>query len=111
MGHPVRIRWDQLSGQGGFFNRYIHKLRRTSVQVMLTRLEKYGWVAHRKEGRSFYYRALQDRSKTLKDIFDDFKKRIFGDSDREFLKFLFEGVKISSTALDRIATLLESKSE
>ncbi len=26
MGHPVRIRWDQLSGQGGFFNRYIQLL-------------------------------------------------------------------------------------
>jgi len=35
-----------------------HKLRRTTVQVQMNRLEEYGWLSHRAEGR-----ALADNPK------------------------------------------------
>jgi BlaI family transcriptional regulator, penicillinase repressor len=88
-----------------------HKLKRASVQVMLTRLEKYGWVTHREEERTFYYRALREQNSALRDILKDLKDRIFGGSERELVKCLFEESKISPAELDRIATLLKSKNE
>jgi len=87
------------------------KLKRASVQVMLTRLEKYGWVTHREEERTYYYRALREQSSTLRDILMDIKDRVFGGSDRELVRCLFEESEISSTELDRISTLLEPKKE
>lgn len=88
-----------------------NKLKRASVQVMLTRLEKYGWVTHREEERTFYYRALREKNSTLRGIISDLKDRVFGGSERELVKCLFEENKISSAELDRIASLLESKNE
>jgi BlaI family penicillinase repressor len=88
-----------------------NKLKRASVQVMLTRLEKYGWVTHREAERTFYYRALREKNSTLRDIISDLKDRVFGGSERELVKCLFEESKISSAELDRIASLLESKNE
>ena len=87
------------------------KLKRASVQVMLTRLEKYGWVTHREEGRTFYYRALREKNSALRDILKDLKDRVFRGSDRELVKCLFEESEVSSAELDRIASLLESKNE
>ena len=86
-----------------------NKLKRASVQVMLTRLEKYGWVTHRKENRTFYYRALREQRSALRDIIDDIKHRVFGGSNRELVRCLFEESDISSAELNRIARLLESK--
>lgn len=83
------------------------KLKRASVQVMLTRLEKYGWVTHRKENRTFYFRALREKQPTLRDMVDDMKHRLFGGSNRELVKCLLEESDISSEELDRIADLLE----
>jgi len=86
-----------------------NKLKRASVQVMLTRLEKYGWVTHRQENRTFYYRALREQGPALRDIIDDIKHRVFGGSNRELVKCLFEESDISSAELNRIANLLEAK--
>jgi BlaI family penicillinase repressor len=87
------------------------KLKRASVQVMLTRLEKYGWVTHRKENRTFYFRALREKQSTLRDIIDDMKHRLFGGSNRELVKCLFDESDVSSAELDRIADLLERKTK
>jgi predicted transcriptional regulator len=83
------------------------KLKRASVQVMLTRLEKYGWVTHRKENRTFYFRALREKQSTLRDMVNDMKHRLFGGSNRELVKCLFEESDISAAELDRIADLVE----
>lgn len=65
-----------------------NKLKRASVQVMLTRLEKYGWVTHRQENRMFYYRALHEEKSAIRDIVDDIKQRVFGGSNRELVKWV-----------------------
>ncbi len=87
----------------------VNKLKRASVQVMLTRLEKYGWVTHRKESRVFYYRALHEEHSALRDIVDDLKHRIFGGSSRDLVKCLFEESEVDAAELDRISDLLEKK--
>ncbi len=86
-----------------------NKLKRASVQVMLTRLEKYGWVTHRKENRMFYYHALHEEKSALRDIIDDVKHRIFGGSNQELVRCLFEDSDLSSAELKRISDLLKKK--
>lgn len=86
-----------------------NKLKRTSVQVMLTRLEKYGWVTHRKESRVYYYRALQEEESALRDIVADLKNRIFRGSSRDLVRCLFEESDVSSDELNRISKLLDKK--
>lgn len=88
-----------------------NKLKRASVQVQMNRLEKYGWLTHRVEGRVFYYRALQDQKNTLRDIVRDLKTRVFGGSARELVRCLFEDTKVSDDELERIANLLEGKKQ
>lgn len=88
-----------------------NKLKRASVQVQMNRLEKYGWLTHRVEGRVFYYRALQDQKNTLRDIVRDLKTRVFEGSARELVRCLFEDTKVSDDELERIAYLLEGKKQ
>ena len=39
-----------------------NKLKRTTIQVQMTRLEEKGWLIHRKESRTFYYRPASGTS-------------------------------------------------
>ncbi len=86
-----------------------NKLKRSSVQVMLTRLEKYGWLTHREDNRIYYYSALQEEKSALRDIVDDIKQRVFGGSSRELVKCLFDESDLSSDELDRITDMLKKK--
>jgi predicted transcriptional regulator len=88
-----------------------NELKRASVQVMMNRLEKYGWLTHRVEGKTFYYRALQGEKKTMRHIVHDLKTRVFGGSTKELAHYLFENANVSGDELERIAGLLESKKE
>jgi predicted transcriptional regulator len=88
-----------------------NKLKRASVQVLMNRLEKYGWLTHRLEGRTFYYKALQDQKRTTHHIIEDIKTRVFGGSTREFVKCLFENKNVSSEEIDRIMNLLAEDEE
>jgi len=84
------------------------ELKRASVQVQLNRLEKYGWLTHRSDSKTFYYRALQGKKKTMNHIVRDLKTRVFGGSSRELVRCLFEGSDVEEAELERITGLLES---
>ncbi|GAH13443.1 unnamed protein product [marine sediment metagenome] len=46
----------------------LDKLRRTTIQVQMNRLEDYGWLKHKIKGRTFFYSALVEEQKTRKKI-------------------------------------------
>lgn len=83
------------------------KIGRTSVQVQMTRLEEYGWLQHRKEGRSYIYTATQDRQRTTKDILSDISSRLFGGSHSELIKCLIEEKSISEEELGDIKEIIK----
>jgi len=66
------------------------KLRRTTIQVQINRLEEYGWLKHREVGRTYYFRAVRGRQKTERDIINDIKNRVFGGSRMELVKSLLD---------------------
>ena len=83
------------------------KLRRTTIQVQMSRLEKKGWLTHRAQGRTFYYRASRDREEVLAMIAGDVTNRIFGGSCADLVKCLFDQKKISVEEIQRLRKVLD----
>jgi len=83
------------------------KLKRATIQVQMKRLEKYGWLKHRKVGREFYYSALRGQEEATKDILDNVRKKVFGGSRAELVKCLFADSNVTSEELERIMQYLE----
>jgi predicted transcriptional regulator len=83
------------------------KLRRTTVQVQMGRLEDYGWLTHRKEGRTYFYSAVEEKQKTRQDILNDIKNRVFGGSRAELVKCLLADEKVSQEEMRELRLLLK----
>jgi predicted transcriptional regulator len=83
------------------------KLRRTTIQVQMSRLEKKGWLTHEAEGRTYCYQALKKRNEALAMIAGDVTNRIFGGSCAELVKCLFNQNKINREEIQRIRKVLD----
>jgi predicted transcriptional regulator len=83
------------------------KLRRTTIQVQMNRLEDYGWLKHRQEGRTYVYSAAAEKQKTRRDILDDITLRVFGGSRTELVKCLLENSDVSSEDIKELRELLK----
>jgi len=83
-------------------------IKKESIQVQVKRLAKYGWLERRKEGKTFLYSAVSGREEAHRDIINDVKDRVFGGSQSEMVKCLFENTDITKGELERIRALLKS---
>lgn len=83
-------------------------VRRTTVQVQMNRLEDYGWLKHRSEGRTYIYSAVVEKHKTRREILEDIKNRVFGGSRAELVKCLIEEEDISSEEIKELRDLLKN---
>jgi len=83
------------------------KLRRTTIQVQMNRLEEYGWLKHRQEGRTFYYTAVKEKQKTRRDIVMDIKERVFSGSPAELVKCLFDASHLKPVDIKELRQLLD----
>jgi predicted transcriptional regulator len=81
-------------------------LRRTTIQVQMNRLEEYGWLKHRQEGRTFYYTAVKEKQKTRREIVMDIKERVFSGSSRELVKCLFDSSDLKPGEIKELRQLL-----
>jgi predicted transcriptional regulator len=81
-------------------------LRRTTVQVQMNRLEDYGWLKHRQEGRTYYYSAVKEKHKTRREILDDIIQRVFGGSRAELVRCLLEDSDVSEDEIRELRNLL-----
>ena len=84
-----------------------HKLRRTTIQVQMKRLEAYGWLTHREEGRTYHYSAVKERQTTRKDILDDIKNRVFGGSRAELVRCLLEDEDVTAEEARELRRLIQ----
>lgn len=83
------------------------KLRRTTIQVQMARLEKKGWLTHKKIGRTYLYRALREREQALAAIAGDVTSRVFKGSCADLVKCLFDHKKISPEEIKRLRKVLD----
>jgi BlaI family penicillinase repressor len=82
-------------------------LRRTTIQVQMGRLEDYGWLTHRKEGRTYFYSAVAEKQKTRQDILNDIKNRVFGGSRADLVRCLLEDEKVTPEEIRELRVLLK----
>ena len=83
------------------------KVRRTTIQVQMNRLEEYGWLKHREVGRTHYFRAVRGRQKTERDIINDLKNRLFGGSRIELVKSLIDESDLEPEEIAELRELLD----
>ena len=84
-----------------------NKVRRTTVQVQMNRLEDYGWLKHSKRGRTYVYSAVVEKHKTRMEILEDIKNRVFGGSRAELVKCLIEDADVKPEEIKELRTLLK----
>lgn len=82
------------------------KLRRTTVQVQMNRLEEYGWLKHRELGRTHYFRAVRGRRKAERDIVIDIKNRVFGGSRMDLVKSLIDESDLKPKEIQELRDIL-----
>jgi predicted transcriptional regulator len=84
------------------------RLRRTTIQVQMNRLEEYGWLTHRQEGRTYYYTAAAGEQKTKKAILKDIKERVFGGSRTELIRCLLDDGEVTEDEIIALRRLIEN---
>jgi len=82
------------------------KVRRTTIQVQVNRLEEYGWLKHREVGRTHYFRAVRGRQKAERDIINDIKNRLFGGSRMELVKSLLDDSDLKPEEIQELRDIL-----
>lgn len=87
------------------------KVRRTSIQVQMNRLEKYGWLKHRQRGRTFFYFAAVNEVKARRDILKDIQNRVFGGSRAEMVKCLFDNEHFQADDISELRKLVNKHKE
>jgi len=84
------------------------KIRRTTIQVQMNRLEDYGWLKHTEVGRTYVYSAVVEKQKTRMDILEDIKNRVFGGSRAELVKCLIEDDDVTQEEIKELRVLLKN---
>lgn len=84
-----------------------NKIRRTTVQVQMNRLEDYGWLKHTEMGRTYVYTAVVEKQKTRREILEDIKNRVFGGSRAELVKCLIEDSEVTPEEIRELRELLK----
>jgi predicted transcriptional regulator len=82
------------------------KVRRTTVQVQMKRLESYGWLSRRKAGRAYVYAAQWGRDETVADLLRSLRRRLFGGSFSEMVRVLLADGGVTDKERRRIRALV-----
>ena len=91
--------WRELSAR--------RRVARNTIQTMITRLEERGWLKHRSEGITFWYKATSSRKVTLRRMLRRMTDTAFGGSTAGMVMALLEGQSLSADEAGRIQALIE----
>lgn len=78
----------------------------STVATLLSRLEKRGVVAHRKDGRQYVYRALVTRADVRRSMVDDLTRTLFGGDPAALVQHLVAH-RVGDDEVERIRDLLD----
>lgn len=79
----------------------------STVATLLSRLEKKGVVAHRKEGRQYVYRAMVSRGEVRRSKVRDLTRSLFDGDPAALVQHLVAAHEVDGGELDRIRSLLD----
>jgi predicted transcriptional regulator len=86
-------------------------LKRSTIQVQVSRLEGKGWIVHREEGNKFIFTATTPRQQASAAIAADIGNRIFGGSCVELVKAFFSKSKVSREEIKKLRELIDKYEE
>jgi predicted transcriptional regulator len=81
----------------------------TTVATMLSKLEKKGVVAHRRDGRQFVYRPLVTEREVRRSMVADLTEQLFQGNFTELVNHLLDEQEIAPGDLDRIRGMIEER--
>jgi BlaI family penicillinase repressor len=87
------------------------KLKRSTIQVQVNRLEEKGWLTHRKEGNRFIFRSTVRRQEASASIALDIGERVFNGSCVELVKAFFSRSAVSPEEIKQLRELIDTYKE
>jgi predicted transcriptional regulator len=78
-----------------------------TVQTLLRRLEKKGYIVHTTEGKAHIFRAVVQKDKVLKSAVAGFLDRLFGGDALPLVQYLAENNKISLDDIEKLRNTIE----
>jgi predicted transcriptional regulator len=85
------------------------KIAYATVQTLLRRLEKKGYIKHENQGKAHVFFAIVKREHVIKRSVGDFIERLFGGDPIPLVQYLAEHGKIDADDIKNIQKLIESK--
>jgi predicted transcriptional regulator len=84
-------------------------LAMTTVATLLSRLEKYGVIAHRREGRQYIYYPLVSQSEVRRSRLTALIDHFFQGNPADLVYHLIDESEVADEDVERILALIESK--
>jgi predicted transcriptional regulator len=85
------------------------KIAYATVQTLLRRLEKKGYVKHSIQGKAHVFFAAVKSEKVIKRSVGDFLDRLFGGNPIPLMQYLASHGKISADDIEKLKRLTEKK--
>jgi BlaI family penicillinase repressor len=83
------------------------KVSYKTVQTLLRRLEKKGYLTHKTEGKAHVFCPAVKREAVVKRTVLDFLDRLFGGDPRPLMQFLAEDGRIDAADLEALRKLID----
>jgi BlaI family penicillinase repressor len=87
------------------------KLAMTTVATLLSRLEKYGLLTHRSEGRQYVYRPLVSQSEVRRSRLTELIDQFFHGNPADLVYHLINEAEIDSEDIAHLQSLIESNEQ
>jgi len=95
--------WEALRPERG--------LAQTTVATLLSRLDKRGVVAHRREARQFVYRALVTEPQVRRVMVRELTARLFDGDVTALVSHLLSGREVSAGDLAKVKAMIEERAQ
>jgi len=93
--------WDRLPSH--------RRIAYATVQTLLRRLERKGYITHRAEGKAHVFRPAVRQQRVIKRSVNDFLERLFGGDAIPLVQHLAEHGRIDVKDLARLKKLVEGE--
>jgi BlaI family penicillinase repressor len=80
-----------------------------TVQTLLRRLERKGYIKHRAEGKAHVFYPAVEQDHVIKRSVNDFLERLFGGDPIPLMQHLAEHGRIDTKDLERLKKLIEGE--
>ncbi len=78
-----------------------------TVQTMLRRLEKKGYLRHERQGKAHVFLAAANKDEVISRSVGDFLNRLFGGDPVPLVQYLAEHGKITQADIERLQKLID----